>query len=158
MRLIVNENKIKYMMVSATQKGSQTQNWKAGDKVFERVSSFKYLSNVINKEGKNIECAKGRIQAGNRAYAANHQMLKSRIIRRAVKMLINKTLIRQVVTFGSETWTPIKFDENLLRISERKILRKTYGPIQAGGIWRIRNNGGLNRVINGKDIVKFIKA
>jgi hypothetical protein len=29
--------------------GSQTQYWKAGDKVFERVSSFKYPGNVINK-------------------------------------------------------------------------------------------------------------
>jgi hypothetical protein len=27
-----------------------------------------------------------------------------------------------------------------------------------GDIWRIRNNEELNRVINGKDIVKFIKA
>jgi hypothetical protein len=48
--LIVNEKKTKYMIVSATQKGSKSQNWKAGDKVFERVSSFKYLGNVINKE------------------------------------------------------------------------------------------------------------
>jgi hypothetical protein len=28
---------------------SESQNWKVGDKVFERVSSFKYLGNVINE-------------------------------------------------------------------------------------------------------------
>jgi hypothetical protein len=50
MGLIVNEKKTKYVIVSATQKGSQTQKWEAGDKVFERVSSSKYLGNVINKE------------------------------------------------------------------------------------------------------------
>ena len=49
---IVNEKKTKYMIVFATQKERQTQNWKAGDKVFERVSSFKYLGNVIHKEGR----------------------------------------------------------------------------------------------------------
>jgi len=50
MGLIVNEKKTKHMIVSATQKGRQTQNWKVGDKVFERVSSFKYLGNVIYKK------------------------------------------------------------------------------------------------------------
>jgi len=69
-----------------------------------------------------------------------------------------KTLIRPVVKFGSETWTLTKSDENMLRIFERKILRKIYGPIQEGDIWRIRNNEELNRSINGEDIVKFINA
>ena len=72
-------------------------------------------------------------------------------------MQIYKTLIKPVITYGSETWTLTKSDENLLRIFERKILRKTYGPIQEGDIWRIRNNEELNRFINGEDIVKFIK-
>ena len=44
----------------------------------------------------------------------------------------------------------------MLRIFEKKILRKIYGPIQVGDIWRIGNNEELNR--NGGDIVKFIKA
>jgi hypothetical protein len=96
------------------------------------VSSCKYLGNVINKEGRISECVRDRIQAGNRAYADNHHMIKSKIIRRSVKMQIYKTLIRPVVTCGSETWTLTKYDENLLRIFERKILRKIYGQIQAG--------------------------
>jgi len=99
-----------------------------------------------------------RIQEGNRAYAANHHMLKSKIIKRSAKMQIYITLIRPVVTYGSETWTLAKSDENLLRIFERKILRKIYGPIQEGDIWRIRNNKELNRFINWEDTVKFIKA
>jgi len=85
-----------------------------------------------------------RIQVGNRAYAANHHMLKSKIVKRSAKMKIYKMLIRPVVTYGSETWTFTKSDGNLLRIFERKILRKIYGPIQEGDIWRIRNNEELN--------------
>jgi len=46
----------------------------------------------------------------------------------------------------------------LLRIFERKILQKIYGPIQEGDIWRIRNNEELNKTINGEDIVKFVNA
>ena len=51
-----------------------------------------------------------------------------------------------------------KSDNSSLRIFERKILRKIYGPVQEGGTWRIRYNEELNRFIKGKDIVKFIKA
>jgi hypothetical protein len=130
MGLIVNEKKTKYMIVSAIQKGRKTQNLKVGGKVFERVSSFKYLGNVINKEGRISEYVKDRIQVGNRAHAANNHMLKSKIIKRSVKMQIYKTLIRPVVTYGSEIWTVTKSDENLSRIFGRKILRKIYGPIQ----------------------------
>jgi hypothetical protein len=46
----------------------------------------------------------------------------------------------------------------LLWIFERKILRRIYGPVQKGDIWRIRNNKELNRSIKGENIVKFIKA
>jgi hypothetical protein len=46
----------------------------------------------------------------------------------------------------------------LLRIFERKILRRIYGPVQVGDIWRIRNNEEFNGSINGEDIVKLIKA
>ena len=72
--------------------------------------------------------------------------------------LINTTLIRPVVTYGSETWTLTKSDENLLRIFERKILWKICGPIQEGDVWRIRNNEELHRPVNGEDIVKFTRA
>ena len=73
-------------------------------------------------------------------------------------MQIYKMPIRPVVIYGSETWTLTKSDENLLRIFERKILQKIYGPIQEGDIWRIRNNEELNRSMRVEDIVQFIKA
>ena len=85
-------------------------------------------------------------------------MLKSKIIKRSVKKQMYKKLIRPVVTYGSETWTLTKSDENLLRIFEGKILQRIYGPVQEGDICRIRNNEELNRSINGEDIVEFIKA
>ena len=93
MGLIVNEKKTKYMIVSAAQKGRQTQKLNVED-IYETVSSFKYLGNVIDNEGRFSECLKDRMQTGNRAYIANYYMLKSKIIKRAVKMQIYRTLLR----------------------------------------------------------------
>jgi hypothetical protein len=49
-------------------------------------------------------------------------------------MKVYETLIRPFVTYGSETWTLTKSDENFLRIFERKILRRIFGPVQEGDI------------------------
>jgi hypothetical protein len=67
-------------------------------------------------------------------------------------------IIRPVVTYSSEIWTLTAKDENSLRIFERQILRKIFGPINIDNIWRIRNNMETDKLIKGADIVRFIKA
>jgi len=48
--------------------------------------------------------------------------------------------------------------ENNLRIFEREILRKIFGPVNIDNIWTIRNNMEIAKLIEGADIVRFIKA
>jgi hypothetical protein len=73
-------------------------------------------------------------------------------------MKIYKTLIRPIVTYGSETWTLTSEIENALRTFERKILRKISGPVKDRRGWRIRYNEELEELVNNEDIVRFIKA
>jgi hypothetical protein len=49
-------------------------------------------------------------------------------------------------------------DENNLRIFERQILRKIFGRVNIDNMWRIRNNMEIDTLIEGADIVRFIKA
>jgi hypothetical protein len=49
-------------------------------------------------------------------------------------------------------------DDNNLRILERQILRKIFGPVNIDNIWRIRNNMEIDKLIAGADIVRVIKA
>jgi hypothetical protein len=50
------------------------------------------------------------------------------------------------------------FDENNLRIFERQILRKIFGPVNTDDVLRIRKNMEIYKSIKGADIVRFIKA
>jgi phage host-nuclease inhibitor protein Gam len=114
-------------------------NLKIGNKEFEGVSEFRYLGNIIENNNRNDRCIKERIQTGNKAYYANLQMLKSKIISRRSKLQIYKTLKRPAVTYGAETRTLTAVEGNALRRFERKVLRKI-GPVVDKGVWRARYN------------------
>ena len=76
----------------------------------------------------------------NKAYYANRQLFNSSLISRNSKLQIYRTLIRPVVTYGSETWTLTMEEERALALFERKILRKIYGPMKENELWRTRQN------------------
>ena len=45
-----------------------------------------------------------------------------------------------------------------MRRFEREILRKIYGPVVDKGVWRIKYNDELCKLMGGEDIVRFIIA
>ncbi|KAL1445920.1 hypothetical protein WDU94_013975 [Cyamophila willieti] len=157
--LRVNENKTEYMKVSASEERRTMEDLTVGDKVFKAVSQFKYLGEIVTNDGKTSTAIKDRLQCGNRAYFANLKLLKNKLISRKTKLKIYKTLIRPVVTYGSEAWAITQQDQEKIRRFERKIIRKIYGPICENGLdWRIRNNQEIKEIMQGEDIVKFIKS
>jgi len=51
-----------------------------------------------------------------------------------------------------------KDEKKNLRIFEKQILRKVFGPINIDNIWRTRNNMEIDKLIEGTDILRSIKA
>jgi hypothetical protein len=107
------------MVVSTSENRRKPYSLKIGNKTFEGVINFVYLGNIIDYENRINKCVKERIQAGNKANFANGKLFKNKLISRSTKMQIYKTIIRPVVTYGSETWTLPTAEENALRIFER---------------------------------------
>ena len=72
-----------------------------------------------------------RILTGNRTYFAAINLFRSRLLSRATKIMLYKTLIRPVVSYGAEAWTLTKKEEQALLIFGRKIFRRISGLIQS---------------------------
>ena len=74
------------------------------------------MGSILNADNKiNIEIAE-KIAKGNKAYCANSELIKSKLLKKYAKMKIYKTMIRPVVTYSLEAWTLTTKDENNLRI------------------------------------------
>ena len=68
-------------------------------------------------------------------------------------------LVRPAVTYACETWVLKENKRSKLRVFERKVLRRIYGPTkEKDGTWRIKSNEELNILTGNKNIINYIKA
>jgi hypothetical protein len=74
------------------------------------------------------------------------------------KLKLYCSVIRPVVTYAYETWTLKEIITNRLMVFDRKVLRKIFGPNNENGIWRIKTNQELDKIIKHKNIINFIGA
>jgi hypothetical protein len=72
----------------------------------------------------------------NRAGYDLRKQLSSRYLVRQTKCTLQKTLVRSVLTYGSDSWFIKRTIESMLRIFERRILRTIFAPTEENGKWR----------------------
>jgi len=110
------------------------------------ADEFIYMGTLIsNDKGVDKEIQRLTL-AGNRTYFAAMSLFRSRLSSRATKIILYKTLIRPVVSYGAEAWTLAKKEEQALLIFKRKIFRKIYGPKYGNGEWKSRTNRELEEM------------
>jgi len=87
----------------------------------------------------------------------NVKLVVHHVTSRLEEVNIQCCLSRPVLMYGAETWVLSKADELRLGVFERKILRRIYGPICEGAIWRSRYNEELYRLYDETDLVTTIR-
>ena len=91
---------------------------------YEGVAEFIYWGTLIGNDNSVEKGIQRRILVGNRTYLAAVSLFRSRLLSKANKVILYKTLTRPVVTYGAETWTLTKKEEQAVLIFERKIFRR----------------------------------
>jgi hypothetical protein len=104
---------------------------------YEGVTEFVYLGTLISNDNSIQKEILRRILDGNRTYFAAISLFRNRLLSRATKIRLRKTLIGPAVTYGAETWTIRKKEEQAPLIFERKIFRRIYGPKYEDGIDKV---------------------
>uniref|UniRef100_A0A0K8SN56 Reverse transcriptase domain-containing protein n=1 Tax=Lygus hesperus TaxID=30085 RepID=A0A0K8SN56_LYGHE len=156
MGLEVNAQKTKYMI--AGRNPSQSGDLMVGEFTFQRVDSFLYLGSLVTSSNDMSSEISARLIAANRCYFGLVRHFKSRNVSRSTKVLLYKTLVRPVLTYGSETWTLSAATIKSLEVFERKILRRIFGPVRDGERWRARYNQEIYQLFDDQQIVGFIKC
>jgi hypothetical protein len=155
MGLEINQAKTKYM-ICGTKKKYVENVIKVKHMTFERVNSFMYLGTLITADNNFSDKINNRITLASRSCFGMVSMFKAKNINRKHKVIIYKTLIKPVLMYGAETWVMSRADELRLGIFDRKILRRTHGPISEEATWRSRYNE-LYRLCDEIDLVTTIK-
>ena len=154
--LLINNSKTKYLKCASKDKTLSSLNIDSNN--FEQVKSFKYLGAIVNGNNSIEEEVIERIKLGNKAFYANKIFFKSKLVSKAAKFKLYTTVIRPIVTYASESWVIKEVVKQKLLIFERRILRRIFGPIKENGLWRIQTNNELNKLIQNKNIINYIKA
>ena len=87
----------------------------------------------------------------NRTYFSHLKLFKSNILSKRTKKLY-KTLIQPIVTYGAKAWTIKLADEQHLRVFERKVIRRIYGPVFIDGEWKRRFNKEMHELLGHENI------
>ena len=155
--LRINEQKTKYLR--CTRKPHKMDGIDISRTHLEQVTSFKYLGSIVNGNNSIEGEIKERITLANKAYYANKDLFRSKLLSKKTKLRIYHTLVRPVATYGCETWVLKENIKLKLMVFERKILRRIYGPTKArDGTWRIKTNEELNRLTESRNTINYIKA
>ena len=87
-----------------------------------------------------------------------HKFLSSSLLSKNLKIKIYRTIILPVVLYGRETWSLSLRDESRLRVFEKRVLRRIFGPDEVTEEWKKLHNEELNDLYSSPNILQGMKS
>ena len=132
----INCEKSKVMEI--TKNNPTRMNIKINALDLEQVKSYEYLGTIISSDGKIDAEIKNRTKkAMNIYHTINNTTIGKKELSQEAKMLIYNSVYVPTLTYGAESWTLTKYQEEKLNMPEMKYLRKVVGKTRRD---KVRNN------------------
>ena len=128
---------------------------KIDGKTLEQVENFIYLGGVISEVPSSESDIKRRVGLAMGSMQKLNPIWKSKDIRNSTKLELYKVLVLSIASYGAETWTLKKTDEQRLRVFEMACLRKILGVSRMD---RLRNTTIRDKLHYHTDITDTVRA
>jgi hypothetical protein len=118
------------------------------------------LGTTVTNQNLIQEEIKGRLNYSNACYHSVQNLLSSRLLSKNVNVRIYKTIILPVGLYRCETWSLTVREEHKLRVFEKRVLRRIFGPKRDGVMegWRKLHNEELHNLYSSPSIIRVIKS
>ena len=123
------------MTVFRDQNAGRIRSMKMDNSSIERVEELRYLGTTLTNQNSIQEEIKSRLKVGNAYYYWVQNILSSSLLSKTLKINICRTIILPVVLYGCETWSLTFRDERRLRVFEKRVLRRVFGPKREEVTW-----------------------
>ena len=123
---------------------------------FGRVEQFIYVAINLTNQNSIQEEIKSGLKLGKTCYYSVQNLLSSSLLSKNLKIRVYGTIILPVVLHGCETWSLTFREERRLRMFEKGVLRRIFGPNrdEVTGEWRKLHNEELNVLYCSPNIVR----
>ena len=105
----------------------QTLNIKIGDHTLNQVQSFTFLGSTVNEQSKQEDEIKNRIAKYSQNVGCVYKLRKDRNVPKKAKRIIQQTILRPILIFGSEWGTLTKRLEQPITTADMKVIRMIQG-------------------------------
>jgi hypothetical protein len=117
------------MVMSGDQNAGLSHSKKTDNSSYERMEQFKYLGTTLTNQNSVQEEIKSRLKSGNASCHSVQNLLSSSLLSKNIKTKIYRTIILPVVLYGCETWSLTLREEYRLKVFEKRVLRRIFGPM-----------------------------
>ena len=125
----------------------------ANGQELKQVDQFKYIRVTYDSSATKETAVYERINQYNKNFDLLYPLLKDRYVPTAVKVTIYKTILRPIVTYGSESWTLTTATKSKIQAAETRVLRLIKGVTRRD---RLRNED-IRKELDVKSILQHVE-